>query len=165
MSRNRDFVIVTDYPRQEIVRPNKLTTALAIFVVALSMIVLTSLPLALCLWTGALLMVINGVLTIDEAYRSVGWQTVFLLGGLIPLAIAMQSSGAAAWLSQQILSGLGDVPIWVLQTVLAIVTTVVTLADLECVGQCRAHSHCSQFGGACRRRSGGVCANRSVGHF
>ena len=127
MSRNRDFVIVTDYPRQEIVRPNKLTTALAIFVVALSMIVLTSLPLALCLWTGALLMVINGVLTIDEAYRSVGWQTVFLLGGLIPLAIAMQSSGAAAWLSQQILSGLGDVPIWVLQTVLAIVTTVVTL--------------------------------------
>lgn len=127
MSRNRDFVIVTDFPRQELVRPNKLTAAVLIFVVALSMVVFTNFPLALCLWTGAILMVISGVLTIDEAYRSVSWQTVFLLGGLIPLGIAMESSGAAAWMAQQVLAALGDVPIWVLQTALAILTTAFTL--------------------------------------
>ena len=127
LSRNRDFVIVTDYPRQEVVRPNKLSVALAIFGVALSLILFTSYPLALCLWTGAILMVISGVLTIDEAYRSVSWQTVFLLGGLIPLGIAMESTGAAAWLAQQVLVALGHVPIWVLQTALAILTTAFTL--------------------------------------
>ena len=127
LSRNRDFVIVTDYPRQEVVRPNKLSVALAIFGAALSLILFTSYPLALCLWTGAILMVISGVLTIDEAYRSVSWQTVFLLGGLIPLGIAMESTGAAAWLAQQVLVALGHVPIWVLQTALAILTTAFTL--------------------------------------
>ena len=127
MSSNRDFVIVTDFPRQELVRPNKLTAALLIFAVALSMVIFTNFPLALCLWTGAILMVISGVLTIDEAYRSVSWQTVFLLGGLIPLGIAMESTGAAAWLAQQVLAALGNVPIWVLQTALAILTTAFTL--------------------------------------
>ena len=127
LSRNRDFVIVTDYPRQEVLRPHKLLHALVIFAAALALIILTDFRLALCLFTGAIAMVLSGVLTIDEAYRSVSWQTVFLLAGLIPLGIAMETTGTAAWMAQQILVTLGDVPIWLLLTALAVLTTLFSL--------------------------------------
>jgi di/tricarboxylate transporter len=40
-------------------------------------------------------MVVTGVLTPQHAYRAVSWQTVVLIGGLIPLSAAISSSGAA----------------------------------------------------------------------
>jgi len=76
---------------------------------------------------GAVGMIVSGVLTVDEAYRSVSWQTVFLLASLIPLGFAMQITGTAAWVAQEVLVVLGDVPIWVLQTVVAVLSTVFTL--------------------------------------
>ena len=77
--------------------------------------------------TGAIGMVVFGVLKIEEAYRAIGWQSVFLLASLIPLGIAVESSGAAAWIAQQLLLLLGDVPSWVLQAVVAIIATVFSL--------------------------------------
>jgi di/tricarboxylate transporter len=44
-------------------------------------------------------MILLRVITIDEAYRAVDWRTVFLLAGLIPLGIAMESTGAAAYIA------------------------------------------------------------------
>ena len=72
-------------------------------------------------------MVMSGVLTMDEAYRAVGWQTVFLLACLLPLGMAMESTATAAWLAQRTLALLGDVPAWVLQAALAALATGFTL--------------------------------------
>jgi len=72
-------------------------------------------------------MVLSGVLTMDEAYRAVSWKTVFLLASLIPLGLAVEKSGTAAWIAAETLKVLGDVPIWMLQTVIAILATVFTL--------------------------------------
>lgn len=72
-------------------------------------------------------MILSGVLTIDEAYDAVSWQTVFLLASLIPLGIAVDQSGAAAWIAQQILTLVGDVPAGVLQVVIALLATFFTL--------------------------------------
>jgi di/tricarboxylate transporter len=44
---------------------------------------------------GAVGMVVTGALTPQHAYRAVSWQTVVLIGGLIPLSVAISSSGAA----------------------------------------------------------------------
>jgi len=44
---------------------------------------------------GAAGMVLLGVLTPQQAYRSVSWQALVLIGGLIPLSAAISSSGAA----------------------------------------------------------------------
>jgi di/tricarboxylate transporter len=41
-------------------------------------------------------------MTIDEAYNSIDWKTVFLLAGLIPLGIAMETSGAAAFIAEAV---------------------------------------------------------------
>jgi di/tricarboxylate transporter len=127
LSRNRNFVVVTDFSRQEEMREHKVREAILFFGVALALVIFTPLPLAVCLMTGAIGMVVSGVLTIDEAYRSVSWQTVFLLAGLIPLGMAMDSTGTAAWLAHQTLGLLGDVPAWVVLATLAVLTTGFTL--------------------------------------
>ncbi|MBU2647951.1 SLC13 family permease [bacterium] len=79
------------------------------------------------LFTGAAAMILLGVLNIEEAYKAIDWRTVFLLGGLIPLGIAMDKSGAAQFLAEQIFSLVGDAhPIIVLISI-SILATVFTL--------------------------------------
>ena len=72
-------------------------------------------------------MIVTKVLDIDEAYRAVGWNTVFLLASLIPLGQAVQSTGTAEWIAQGILTVLDGWPIWALQAGVAILATIFTL--------------------------------------
>lgn len=127
LEKDRNFVVVTtEYPHEEL-RPNKLGPALVFFAIALGLILFSDLRLSISLLVGAMGMILTGVLTMDEAYEAVSWKTVFLLASLIPLGGAVELSGTAAWIAQQTLSLLGDVPIWVLQTAVAILATFFTL--------------------------------------
>ena len=127
LENNRDFVIVTtEYPHEEM-RPHKVWQALFFFLVALALVLFSDLRLSVSLLTGALGMVLSGVLSMEEAYKAVSWKTVFLLASLIPLGMAVETTGTAAWIAQQTLALLGDVPIWVLQAALAVLATFFTL--------------------------------------
>lgn len=121
-----DFAVVTDFPREDN-RPQKLKHASACFAFALFLALFTHLPLSLALMVGAIGMIVLGVLNIEEAYRAIGWQSVFLLASLIPLGIAVENSGAATWMAQQILLLFTGFPIWGLQAVIAVMATVFTL--------------------------------------
>ncbi len=121
-----DFAVVTDFPRED-TRPEKLKYAAGFFALTLCLTLFTDMRLSIALMTGAVGMILAGVIKIEEAYRAIGWQSVFLLASLIPLGIAVENSGTAAWVAQQMLLWLGDVPIWVLQTMLAVMATVFTL--------------------------------------
>jgi di/tricarboxylate transporter len=123
-----NFIVVSDYPRQDLgMRPEKIKFALLFFVIAISLVLFTDLRLAVCLMTGAIGMILTGVLRIDEAYRSVDWRTVFLLGSLIPLGIAVENSNTAVWMAHNVLAALGDVPSWVLLAMVGVLTTAFTL--------------------------------------
>jgi di/tricarboxylate transporter len=63
----------------------------------------------------------------EEAYRAVSWKSVFLLASLIPLGLAVETSGTAAWIAQQTLTLLGGWPTWVLQLAIAVLATLFTL--------------------------------------
>jgi len=127
LTKDRDFVVVTsDFPREEM-RPTKVGWALLFFVISISLILFTDLRLSLCLLTGAVGMILTGVLDIDDAYEAVSWSTVFLLASLIPLGQAVQTTGTAAWIAQQVVSLLDGWPIWSLQAGLAAMATVFTL--------------------------------------
>ncbi len=52
---------------------------------------------------------------------------MFLLASLIPLGRAVESTGTAAWIAEQILSSMGDIVIWQLQLVIAILATAFSL--------------------------------------
>ncbi|MDP5218557.1 SLC13 family permease [Ruegeria sp. 2205SS24-7] len=127
LTRDRNFVVVTtDFPQEEL-RPKKVIWALIFFLVALGLILFSDLRLSLCLLTGAVGMILTKVLDIDDAYNAVSWSTVFLLASLIPLGQAVQSTGTAAWIAQQILSLLEGWPIWSLQAGIAVLATIFTL--------------------------------------
>ncbi len=127
LKKDNDFVVVTtEYPHEE-TRPNKVGAALVFFGIALSLVLFTDLRLSVSLLVGALGMILSGVLNMDEAYQAVSWKTVFLLASLIPLGMAVEGSGTAAWIADQTLKLLGGLPIWMLQAAVAILATFFTL--------------------------------------
>ncbi len=122
-----NFVVVTtEYPREEL-RPHKVGWAALFFIIAIGMVLFTDTRLSVALLTGAIGMVLSGVINIDEAYRAISWKTVFLLASLIPLGIAVEQSGTAKWIADQTLAVVGDMPIWVIQGVIALLATFFTL--------------------------------------
>ncbi|HEX5693786.1 MAG TPA: SLC13 family permease, partial [Arenimonas sp.] len=126
-SESRDFVVVTDYPKGE-QRPHKLWWAIGVFSATMALALSTLVPVPLALMAGAAAMLLTGVLNMDEAYAAVSWKTVFLMACLIPLGWAMDSTGAAGWLAQQILDRIGpDVPIWVIEAAVGLLATAFAL--------------------------------------
>ncbi|MBI9086060.1 MAG: SLC13 family permease [Desulfobacterales bacterium] len=111
----------------ESMRPEKGLWAGIWLAVALSMILVFKIQLSVSLMAGALGMVITQVLSIDEAYQAVDWRTIFLLAGLIPLGIATEKTGTAAWIAHTVLSVIGDVSPLALLTVIGILSTLFTL--------------------------------------
>ena len=127
LKKDKNFVVVTtEYPHEE-TRPNKVLPAILFFGIALLLVLFTDLRLSIALLVGALGMILSGVLKIEEAYDAVSWTTVFLLASLIPLGMAVEGSGTAAWIADQTLEMLGGVPVWVLQAAIAILATFFTL--------------------------------------
>lgn len=124
----KDFVVVTDYPKGE-QRPHKFKIAMAIFVVTILVALSSRIPISIALMTGVVGMLISGVLTIDEAYTSISWRTVFLMACLIPLGWAVDSTGAAAWVAGNALEHLPKAtPLWALQIAVAILTSIFAIA-------------------------------------
>jgi len=128
LQKDRDFVVVTtEFPQPEDLRPNKLAPAVVFFLIALGMVLFTDIRLSVALLTGAIGMILTGVLSMEEAYKAVSWKTVFLLASLIPLGLAVETSGTAKFIADQTLSVMGDAPIWVIQLAIAVLATFFTL--------------------------------------
>lgn len=89
-------------------RPKKAMLAVLWLAIALTQIVFFKVQLSVALMSGALGMIVTSVLSIDEAYQAVDWMTVFLLAGLIPLGIAFEKTGTAAFIAENILGLLGQ---------------------------------------------------------
>ncbi len=127
LAKDRNFVVVTsEYPHEEF-RPQKVAPALLFFALAIGLVLFSELRLSLCLLVGAMGMVLTRVLSMDEAYKAVNWTTVFLLAGLLPLGQAVQATGTAQWIAQMVIQFLGDVPVWQMQAVVAVLATLFTL--------------------------------------
>ncbi len=52
--------------------------------------------------------VLLGVLTIEQAYRSINWTTVILVGAMMPLSTAMSQTGAAKMIADGLVGLIGD---------------------------------------------------------
>ena len=124
LHKNPDFVVVTTTYPQEEVRPGKVIYALVFFALAILLIVWGKYPVSIGLLLGAAGMIATGVISIDEAYESVSWKTVFLVAGLIPLGIAMQTTHTTDWLTQHTPLLKEDLPSWAIQLGLAMFATL-----------------------------------------
>lgn len=72
-------------------------------------------PLAVAILTGTILAFLTRCITPEEAYREVEWKIVILVGSMLALGMAMEKSGTAAFLAQQLIRWVGDAnPLWLL---------------------------------------------------
>ena len=127
LEKDPNFVVVsTEFPHEDL-RPQKVVWAGIFFAIALGLVLFSDIRLSIALLTGALGMILSGVLRMDEAYQAVSWKTVFLLASLIPLGMAVESSGTAAWIAKLTLSVVGDMPPIVIQASIAVLATFFTL--------------------------------------
>ncbi len=143
--QHQNFIIISPH-KIEIHKPEKAKYAFFSFLVALLLMIISSLyyqnlpynpiPLSICLMVGALGMIITKVMTITEAYRAIDSRTVFLLGGLIPLGMAVSQTGTAQWLARGIVIGMGSFmsPL-VLLILLAVLSCAFTMV-VSNVGAC-----------------------------
>ena len=68
---------------------------LGIFLVSIIMTSLGLVPVQLSFTLAAVTMVLFKIMTLKEAYESIEWPVIFMLGAMLPLGEALQSTGAA----------------------------------------------------------------------
>ena len=109
----------------DIKRPAKATLALGIFILAISMAAsgLVSIQLALGLATVA--MALLNIVPVREFYNGVDWSVVILLGAMIPVGAALETTGTATLLVDGLLSiASGLSPVVIIAFILIITMTV-----------------------------------------
>jgi len=122
---DKNFVLVTRVEGEPF-RESKAISAVLCFLGAITL-TLTGVPISISFFSGAIAMVLLRVITIDEAYHSIDWRTIFLIGALIPLGIAMESSGTAGFLADQMMNAVAGQPVVVILLAFGLLTTLFSL--------------------------------------
>jgi len=101
-----DFLLLAEEVQEEpVYQKAPLTAFLMALVVLSNAFGLTSIAVAALV--GATIMILYGSLNMEEAYRFIQWRVVFLIAGMLPLGLAMQSSGTANWMAERLVSLIG----------------------------------------------------------
>ncbi|HEX7061493.1 MAG TPA: SLC13 family permease [Woeseiaceae bacterium] len=126
LSSDSDFLILTPLGQEPPdTRRAPLAAAIMIGVVVGVMAGLATPPVAAVV--GGSIMVLTGCLTMERAYRAIDWRAIFLISGMFPLGTAMQESGAASWLSGQLVATLGHSGPWAVVIGFYLLTTLFTV--------------------------------------
>ena len=123
---SEDFIVVTPV-QYDLKKPEKAWLAVASFAGAIGIVLSLDLPISIGFLTGAVAMILGGVLTIEEAYRAIEWKVVFLISGLIPIGIAMEESGAASVIAETLVGVVQGVHPFFILFALGILMTIFSL--------------------------------------
>ena len=56
-----------------------------------------------------LLMVLTGCFrNVEAAYKTINWESIVLIAAMMPMSVALQKTGVSAWISNSLVSGLGN---------------------------------------------------------
>lgn len=103
---NPNFVVITDVPLAKY-RKDKILIAFGIVAGVILFASLGIAPILVTAIVGALLLVLTKCITLQDAYQSIDWKVIFLLGGILSLGIALEKTGAALLLSNFLLNTMG----------------------------------------------------------
>ncbi len=127
--QNEDFIVAHEFEDVNY-RSDKIPFAVAIVAGVVALPALNILPIVVSALAGVVAMILSGVLKPNELYKSVEWNVIFLLAGVIPLGIALQQTGAAALLGNAVASTATFLPaigvLWVLYLATGLLTSVIS---------------------------------------
>ena len=126
LSNDPDFLILTPLGQEPPDTRRAPLAALIMLGVVLS-VMMGHAPIAVAAVVGGSIMVLTGCLTMEQAYRAIDWRAIFLIAGMLPLGTAMQETGAATYLANQVMLLLGDAGPWPVIAGLYILTAMATM--------------------------------------
>jgi di/tricarboxylate transporter len=106
LQEGEDFLVLEPVELEQL-RRHKAPIAVGALVLAIGLVIIGSMEISLAMVIAAMIMILSGALTIEEAYESVDWRTVFLVAGMLPLGLAMEATGTAQFLADFILGTFG----------------------------------------------------------
>jgi len=127
LGSDSDFILLTQSTHKPL-RTHKALTAIFITIGVLVPVILGIMPIEITSVVGVALMVLTGCLSMEEAYQSIEWKSVFLIAGMLPLGLAMQQSGAAEVLTQLINNVFGHWGQWGIIAGIYLLAMTLTLA-------------------------------------
>ncbi len=106
LTQQRVFLVVSraGIPRFDWSKASK---AVAIVVAVVVVAATGLLPIVAAAATGALMMVLSGCVSTEEAYGAIEWNVLFLLAGMLSLGAAMEKTGASTMLADGMIDGVG----------------------------------------------------------
>jgi len=125
LMKSRDLIVTNELTELRL-RKNRAAIALGLVVLVVALAAFKIVPILIAALIGAVGMVLFGCLTLEEAYQSIDWKVIFLLGGILPLGLAIQQSGTAAWLANTIMQPLVNMGPLAILAALYIFTALLT---------------------------------------
>lgn len=104
---NPDLIVLMSKESAEITVPDKGRPALVIFLLTLILAVIFPDYTGTIVLGGALAMMLAGILSTEQAYSAVGWRTVFMVAGVLPIGIALTKTNMAGIMASGVVSALG----------------------------------------------------------
>jgi di/tricarboxylate transporter len=99
VERNPDFIVLEPSHAGERIDRRAAAISTGIFLLAIAASV-AGFPVYLAVLVGAISSILLGVMTAQEAYRSVEWTAIFLIAGMYAVSLAMLQTGLAGLLGQ-----------------------------------------------------------------
>ena len=126
LDSDSDFLILTPLGKKP-PDTRRAPIAAAIMLGVVVSVMLGYAPIAIAAVVGCTFMVLTGCLSMEQAYRAIDWRAIFLIAGMLPLGFAMQDTGAAVYLAEQVMQLLGDAGPWAVIMGLYILTAMATM--------------------------------------
>jgi di/tricarboxylate transporter len=104
----------------------KTVLALSIFIASILLVVTGLLPVEIAFTMAAVTMVLSGVIPVKHVYTAVDWPVIILLGAMIPVGAALETSGGAQIIASTILNaGQSQAP-WIVLSALILITMLLS---------------------------------------
>jgi di/tricarboxylate transporter len=126
LSDDSDFLILTPLGRAP-PDTRRAPLAASIMLAVVLSVMAGYAPISIAAVVGGTIMVLTGCLTMEQAYRAIDWRAIFLIAGMLPLGAAMQETGAALYLADQVMELLGDAGPWPVIAGLYVLTAMATM--------------------------------------
>ncbi|WP_270172569.1 SLC13 family permease [Paenibacillus sp. SYP-B4298] len=112
LEREQSDLVVVGQPLQEAAKvtlDHKAPIAAGIMLLMVALMVLDLFPAVVSVMLAAVLMIITGCLrNMEQAYKTINWESIVLIAGMIPMSAALEKTGAASLLSGGLVGGLGS---------------------------------------------------------
>lgn len=113
---DRDFILFDEEPGPPL-REDRRTIALAAAALMIAL-TLAGVHVAVAAAVAAGIIIAAGGIATEEAYRAIDWRSLVLIGGMVPLAAALEGTGAARVAAGALVAALGGHPLGALAAVL-----------------------------------------------